>query len=233
MVETGLAYARGDGVAQDQGKAVDLYRKGIEAGINRAMLALGDAYENGKGVAQDMEQAVYWYHKAAETGTHNVQNAFAMHCLSRVYRQGAGVEKNMKEAISWLWQAAELGDCDAMLELSRVYEMGEYRQRDMEKADSWRKEAAEAGNDEAIRLVYGSPETEPNEKITQWKRRQGIVKVDQPIRTPVKMPLFRCGLYNLYHPPVINAAEMRRFMRYTQEDAGQRSAKPTGQRMMW
>ena len=136
-----------------------------------------------------------------------------------------------------------------MLELSRAYEKGEYLQCDMEKAASWRREAAEAGNEEANRLVYENMktasnekiarqdrfrygdvmETEASEKITRWKRRQGIVKVEQPVRTLMKLPVFWCGFCC---PPTFSAAELRRYMRYTQADAGQRSSKPTGQRLV-
>lgn len=87
MVETGLAYAEGDGVTPDLKQALLWYRKGIDAGSNRAMLALGDAYEHGKGIAQDLEQAVDWYRKAAESGGPGLENVFAMHRLSRAYGQ--------------------------------------------------------------------------------------------------------------------------------------------------
>ena len=117
-----------------------------------------------------------------------------------------------------------------MMELSRAYEEGNGLQRDAEKAREWREEAAQAGNEEAIRLMNLGAETKPDEKITRWKRRQGIIRLEKPVRTPKLQFLCRYGVFMINTP--VSAAALRRYMRYTQVDAGQRSSKPTGQRLV-
>lgn len=236
MVEVGLFYAEGEVIEQDQEKAVEWYKQGIKAGSNRAMLALGDAYEYGKGIGRDEKQAAFWYDQGAQKGTVAVHNAFAMRCLGYLYKKDRGLAKAEKEAMGWIWFAAERGDDVAMMELSRAYESGGILQRNEKKAESWRKEAADAGNREAIQIVYGDVETEPNEKITRWKRRQGIVKLEETVETPKSSP--NPSIYNyamLLSGEIfgtgLRGAALRRAVRYTETDAGQRSAKKTGMRL--
>ena len=70
----GRLYELGKGVAQDYGKAVELYRQAAQRGdiiAAPAMAALGRMYENGLGVAKDMDTAQMWYDKAKATGYTN------------------------------------------------------------------------------------------------------------------------------------------------------------------
>jgi Sel1 repeat-containing protein len=67
-----VAYAsfleRGEGVAQDYSKALELYRIAAESGDATAQLNLGTFYENGYGVEADFKEAVIWYSLAARQG---------------------------------------------------------------------------------------------------------------------------------------------------------------------
>ena len=64
----GKMYEFGQGVPQDDAKAVEWYRKAAEQGYASAQKNLGVMYEFGQGVPQDDTKAVEWYRKAAEQG---------------------------------------------------------------------------------------------------------------------------------------------------------------------
>ena len=69
MARLGYPYEHGmAGVGKDMKKAVEWYKKAVEAGDKYSMFALGKAYELGRGVAQDWRKALEWYRKAAATG---------------------------------------------------------------------------------------------------------------------------------------------------------------------
>jgi|APFre7841882590_1041340.scaffolds.fasta_scaffold09827_2 TPR repeat protein len=73
----GIAYAMGDGVAQNYTTAVDWWRKAAEQGYVKAQRSLGGAYRLGKGVVQDYATAIDWWRKAAEQGDLQAQNNLA------------------------------------------------------------------------------------------------------------------------------------------------------------
>ena len=54
---------------QDYKKAVSLFKKAAEQGVEEAGCFLGQAYEEGTGVKVNMHKAEKWYKKAAEMGS--------------------------------------------------------------------------------------------------------------------------------------------------------------------
>jgi len=64
----GCCYRNGEGVEQDNEKAVEWFLKAAEQGNAEAQFALGVCYHNGEGVKQDYEQTIKWLQKAAEQG---------------------------------------------------------------------------------------------------------------------------------------------------------------------
>ena len=64
----GRLYQMGLGVAQDDKKASQWYKKAAEQDLPIAQYVVGVLYENGQGVAQDNKKAFEWYSKAAEQG---------------------------------------------------------------------------------------------------------------------------------------------------------------------
>ncbi len=68
MLNLGVLYENGHGVAQDYAKAREWYEKAAANGESMAMLNLGVLYENGHGVAQDYAKAREWYQKAVDIG---------------------------------------------------------------------------------------------------------------------------------------------------------------------
>lgn len=64
----GLAYAAGDGVAQNFSEAAHWWRKGAYNINPQAELMLGEAYAHGWGVPRDIDKAIHWWKAAARYG---------------------------------------------------------------------------------------------------------------------------------------------------------------------
>lgn len=64
----GFAYYKGEGVAQDYGKAHELFLEADRAGNTQVQFTVGEMYELGYGVEKDIITAVTWYMKAAQLG---------------------------------------------------------------------------------------------------------------------------------------------------------------------
>lgn len=96
----GFKYYHGDGVPQDNRRAVSLFEKAAEGGDVQSMTNLAMMYEYGMGVEQDDRRAADWYRKAAESGDRRAQyNASVM------YYKGQGVARDRAEAAKW-WTLA-------------------------------------------------------------------------------------------------------------------------------
>ena len=61
----GIMYSKGDGVPQDDAKAVEWFRKAAEQGYPAAQHSLGFMYASGKGVPLDYVNAYAWFALAA------------------------------------------------------------------------------------------------------------------------------------------------------------------------
>ena len=136
-----IMYENGDGVPQDNQKAVEWYRKAAEQGHANAQLNLGFMYEKSYGVPQDKQKAVEWYRKAAEQG-----HATAQYNLAIMYKKGEGVPQDKKKAVEWYHKAAEQGFASAQYSLGIMYYNGEGVQQDKKKAIEWFQKAAEQGH---------------------------------------------------------------------------------------
>jgi len=104
----GLGYALGDGVPQDDKKAIPWYQKAADQGNTGAQLSLGLMYAEGRGVPQDDTKAVVWYRKAAEHG-----QAKAQYNLAFMYSSGRGVPQDDVNAYAWYSLAAAQGQVNA------------------------------------------------------------------------------------------------------------------------
>lgn len=100
----GDMYANGNGVPQDDERAVAWYRKAAEQGAAAGQFKLGFMYAQGRGGPLDSEQSVAWYRKAAEQG-----HADAEYHLSTMYYKGLGVPQDKVTAYAWLSVASAQG----------------------------------------------------------------------------------------------------------------------------
>ena len=93
-------YANGQGVTQDDERALTWYQKAAEQGHTLSQVELGAANLSGRGVSRDYKAATYWYRQAADAG-----NLEAQFNLGIVYYGGLGVPQDYVEAHKW-WNLA-------------------------------------------------------------------------------------------------------------------------------
>jgi TPR repeat protein len=136
----GLAYAGGNGVAQDFTKAADWLRKAADQDNGVAEAALGLLYYSGRGVPQDYSKAAELYRKAADKGI-----AKAELSLGILYRDGQGVSKDYGEALDWFNKAANQGDAEAEYSLALLYDDGKGVPQDTSKAVTFYRRASAQG----------------------------------------------------------------------------------------
>lgn len=118
-------YEMGDGVPQDYGRAVSLYREAIDLAKaeqkdmfkngSAAKCNLADKYEHGVGVPQNYKQALYWYIKAAEQ-----ENHVAQYSLGNMYKDGRGVPQDLELARAWFAKSAAHGYEPAQIALANI-----------------------------------------------------------------------------------------------------------------
>jgi hypothetical protein len=87
-------YAKGRGVAQNDGEAVNWYKKAAEQSLSAAQVNLGQHYKSGKGVPRDFSQAANWFARAADQG-----HLRAQYLLGLAYERGEGLAVNLYRAI--------------------------------------------------------------------------------------------------------------------------------------
>ena len=137
-------YELGNGVVQNNKKAVKWYRRAAEANYIPAQYKLGLMYETGDGVAQNRynnQEAMKWYSLAAKAGDADAQYRLGLMyhfgkeglLLPSVSRTSNGHEK----AVEWWHRAAESEHFLAQLALGKAYHKGEGTERDYAEAGKW------------------------------------------------------------------------------------------------
>jgi len=109
------AYHVGDGVQEDDVKALALYRQAAEEGSVEGILCVGWHYACGYGVSLDNAEAARWWRTAAERG-----DAEAQHLLAMSYENGLGVSKDNGKAVQWYRKAANQGDSESREAIDRL-----------------------------------------------------------------------------------------------------------------
>jgi TPR repeat protein len=96
---------RGDGVPQDETRAVALLEKAARAGKSAAAFRIGMLLSHGEsGVAQDHDRALAYFQAAAAGG-----EAEAFYNIGAAHANGRGVKRNYAEALGWLIVARQRG----------------------------------------------------------------------------------------------------------------------------
>lgn len=98
----GKMYLEGTGVAENQIKAMGLFKKSAEKGNVSGMNALGYMYETREN--PDYKEAVKWYRKSAEKGYPEAQCNLGM-----MYKYGLGVKQSDREAKKWIQKCEKQG----------------------------------------------------------------------------------------------------------------------------
>jgi TPR repeat protein len=147
----GVAFDRGQGVAQDKRQAVLWWRKAGELGLIASQFNLGKCYSEGVGVEKDLQEGVRFYQMAAEHASRSEpQVVQAQHNLGTIYGKGGeGVQQDLGRAVEWYQKAAGQGYAAAQFNLANKYRAGQGVQQDFEQAAGWYRKAAEQGDADA------------------------------------------------------------------------------------
>ena len=139
-----LLYAKGQGVPQDDARALDLWREAAEAGDVESMVDLHYAFKMGDGAAVDPVQATEWARRAAEAG-----HVESMSALGSAYFLGEGVPQDPGRAQEWLEKASAQGYAPASNNLGFMHARGQGVPRDPSRALRYLRLAVEQGSKSA------------------------------------------------------------------------------------
>jgi TPR repeat protein len=148
MFRLGVMYASGRGVAEDDTRAAEWYRKAADKGDSRAMVHLAAMHTAGDGVRRDEDDARRWYQKAAEQGNTRAMTALGARCAT-----GVGTARDDAAAVRWYTKAADAGDAHAMFLLGSMHARGRGTDRSQHAAFAWYLKAANAGSARAMTAV--------------------------------------------------------------------------------
>lgn len=101
----GLLYSRGEGVAEDQGKAVQLLQQACDGGMMLACSNLGTHYGSGRGAPRDDAKAAALYGRACEGG-----EATGCYNLGFAHKDGNGVPVDLPKAALLFARACDGGE---------------------------------------------------------------------------------------------------------------------------
>lgn len=164
QISLGMSFRDGRGVAKDEKKAVEWYRKAADQGNADAMDHLGFMHLKGRGVVEDRDVAVGYFKSSAAKG-----HAQAMFNLGECYFSGLGVEQNYQRAIEQWEMGAKKKHAGSMWRLAMIFASGESVPKDLERAKELCKCIAKNGHRNAA-LLMGELEwqSENYEAAHQW-----------------------------------------------------------------
>jgi TPR repeat protein len=142
MVELGVLYATGSGVAQDEAQARKLFERAAEAGNPRGVTNLA-ALSGGGGAPADPARARALLAKTAET------NAEAQYQLGMMMAEGIGGPKDDVAARNLFEKAAAQGHAAALERMGAFAESGRGGAQDSSAAKAYYEKAAALGNEDA------------------------------------------------------------------------------------
>ena len=143
MVEAGLRYARGDGVAKDTLAASRWFREAARQGSADAQFNLGALHAAGElaGGAPDHAAAVPWFEQAAARG-----HTDAQYNLGLIAAQGLAGEVDNAAAVRWFEAASTAGLADARAGLAWLVYHGLGTEKDEARAAALYGQAADQGH---------------------------------------------------------------------------------------
>jgi TPR repeat protein len=206
MVQLGVVYASGNGVAADDTEAVTWFRKAAEKGDASGEYALSEMYMSGRGVAADMTEGVKWLRRAAADG-----DARGQFNLAAIYAQGQGLPHDDSEAAKWMRKAADQGLADGQFGLGSMYAHGKGVPQDAMQAATWYRKAVDQGDPAAMNnlafLLATSTDQRirnPKEAVAVAQKAVGILADSAPCLDTLATAQFEAG-----HPDLAADAERR------------------------
>lgn len=144
----GLMYLGGDGVKEDENKALKLFHQSAELGNEYGIHNLGRCYYNGWGVEEDNDQAFQYFNEAAEKGV-----AASQRLLAECYQYGYGTEINYEKCFSWSLKALGNGNTAAGYLVGKCYLYGEGVPQNTVEAKKYLEQNAENGGSGSMFLL--------------------------------------------------------------------------------
>lgn len=141
-------YKNGWGVGKDLERAVALYEKSAQAGVEASMSNLNRICRFSATGREDVAKADEWARRYVERLTlkgGDAARGIADGCVNvgNCYRRGYGVKVDPDAAYEWFSKAACQGSWVAMLGLASLCRNGESRKGSLEDAGAWAKRAVE------------------------------------------------------------------------------------------
>lgn len=143
MVELGVAYGTGSGVARDEAQARKLFEKAAQAGNPRGISNLAALGGSGGAAPADPAQARALLGKAAET------NAEAQYQLGMMLSEGTGGAKDDAAARALFEKAAAQNHPGALERMGAFAQEGRGGPKDKDAAKSYYERAAALGDEDA------------------------------------------------------------------------------------
>lgn len=147
MVELGVAYGNGSGVARDEAQARKLFEKAAQAGNPRGVSNLAALGNAGGGAPADPAQARTLLGKAAET------NAEAQYQLGLMLANGDGGEKDDVAARALFEKAAAQNHPGALERMGAFAQEGRGGPKDKDSAKAYYERAAALGDEDAKKAL--------------------------------------------------------------------------------
>jgi TPR repeat protein len=146
MVELGVLYGTGAGVARDEAQARKLFERAAEAGNPRGVTNLA-ALSGGSGASQDPARARELLAKAAET------NAEAQYQLGLMMADGTGGAKDDAGARNLFEKAAAQNHAGALERMGAFTQEGRGGSKDSAAAKAYYERAAALGDEDAKKAL--------------------------------------------------------------------------------
>lgn len=188
--QLGMAYYNGEGVAKDDYRALDWFKKSAEANHAAANGMCGEFLRTGTATALDPQGAALYFTKGASLGdvfsqyrigwifwnTSNYNdaipylrqaadagNASAKCLLGQSYFNGYGVPEDKVKALALFEEAAYAGDADAQYFASACYGFGYGTAVDVDQAYYYCKRSADQGHEGAIKnlSIFQNAQADP------------------------------------------------------------------------
>ena len=139
-----LMYATGQGVKQDDAKALEWALKGAARGDPHAQNYAGFLLSNGRGAKKDDDQAFQLFQKAADQGL-----GLGAYNIAINYAYGRGTRADAQKAVDYYRRASDLGEPLAPNALGDMYRFGRGVGLDINRAAYWYKIGADRGEPQA------------------------------------------------------------------------------------
>jgi len=124
----------------DDGKAIEIWRKLARRGYDKAMNSLGWLYCDGRGLNRSLRWARYWFRKAMECG-----NVFAVSNLANSYIFAPKGQRDYNLAFELAQKSANLSDPEGYNLLGLCYRYGYGVEKDLTEAFEWYQKAYNSG----------------------------------------------------------------------------------------